>query len=141
MNTDRTAYIKGLRALADALEANPDLILPWEGSKTDLSVFTETVDQLTHYRRLLGKVDKTVRDAGVYGFQITGALEGLSLRVYGDREQVCTRRVIGTREVTKTVPDPDALAAVPTVEVIETVEEVEWDCHPLLAAEQQAVPA
>lgn len=58
---------------------------------------------------------------------------GLDLHVYAPREQVCVRRVVGTREVTEEVPDPDAVAALPTVTVTKTVEDVEWDCSPLLA--------
>lgn len=57
----------------------------------------------------------------------------LSLHVYASRELVCTKRVLGVREVTEEVPDPDALAAVPKVKVTRTVEDVEWDCMPLLA--------
>jgi hypothetical protein len=40
--------------------------------------------------------------------------------------------VTGTYEVTEEVPDPDA--DVPMVTVTRTVENVEWDCHPVLAA-------
>lgn len=137
MTTDRTAFTTGLRALADALDADPELPLPFEGSLNQLSVFTDTVEELAAWRRLLGTVDKTVRDSGAYGFQITGALHGLGLRVFADRQQVCTRVVTGTREVTETVPDPEVLATVPTVEVTRVEEIVEWDCHPLLAAAQQ----
>lgn len=57
----------------------------------------------------------------------------LLLHVYAERELVCTKRVIGIREVTEEVPDPDALAAVPKITVTRTVEDVKWDCRPLLA--------
>jgi hypothetical protein len=56
---------------------------------------------------------------------------GLNLHVYAQRDQVCTRRVIGTREVTEDVPDPSVV--VPTVTVTKTEDVVEWDCMPLLA--------
>jgi heme-binding NEAT domain protein len=49
-----------------------------------------------------------------------------------DREEICERIVTGTREVTVEVPDPEQLAAVPTVSVTKTVEDVEWICRPLL---------
>lgn len=60
----------------------------------------------------------------------------ISLHVYGDRDQVCERVVVGTREVTEEVPDPEALAAVPKVTVTRTVEDVRWECRPLLADSQ-----
>ena len=54
------------------------------------------------------------------------------IQPYDNREAVCERVVTGTREVTKEVPDPEALASVPKVTVTETVEDVEWRCHPIL---------
>src|SRR5215831_18144484 len=44
------------------------------------------------------------------------------------RENVCTKRVVGTKKVE--VQDPQLLAEVPKIEVDEDI--VEWDCHPLL---------
>lgn len=58
----------------------------------------------------------------------------VGLRAWADREQICRRVVTGTREVTETVPDPDLLALVPTIEQTRIVEDVEWVCEPLLAA-------
>ncbi|HET6291734.1 MAG TPA: hypothetical protein VFG33_00115, partial [Kribbella sp.] len=55
----------------------------------------------------------------------------IEVHVGAYRDQVCERVVTGTREVTKTVPDPSVV--VPDVEVTETVEDVEWICGPLLA--------
>lgn len=55
---------------------------------------------------------------------------GFKLALVGGRERVCTRVVTGTRTVTE--PDPEALAAVPTV--TREVETYEWRCEPLLAA-------
>lgn len=57
----------------------------------------------------------------------------VNIWVYANREEVCERVVIGTREVTEEVPDPEALKAVPKVAVTKTVEDVEWQCHSLLA--------
>jgi hypothetical protein len=62
---------------------------------------------------------------------------GVCLHVYAERDQVCERVVTGTETVTRTVPDPAALAEVPEIEVTETVETVEWVCKPLLAADEQ----
>ena len=49
-----------------------------------------------------------------------------------DRPQVCRKVITGTQIVTETVPDPDVLATVPTVEVTKEVETFEWVCDPIL---------
>ena len=133
--TNRNAYTQGLRALADALDNNPELPLPYSGTTGPFIVFTRSKKDLLAYRALLGKVEKKVTEDGVYDFQIHGALHGLNFVVYVPRGEVCTRVVTGTKTVTREVPDADALAAVPTSTVTETVETVRWDCHPLLADE------
>ncbi|MCU1592461.1 MAG: hypothetical protein JWP11_3717 [Frankiales bacterium] len=133
MSADRAGYIAGLRALADALEADTALPLPDEGTSSELSVFVQTKTEAVAYARLLpGKVDKKVTD-GHYGFELHGSLHGLRVLIYAPRAEVCERVVTGTREVTRVIRDPEALAAVPTTTVVETVEDVEWRCTPLLA--------
>lgn len=131
--TKRADYIAGLRQLADALDADPDLPLPWDGTAVSrLSVFTATRAECAAWARVLGHAEKEISD-DYYGFKLTGQVSGVQVLVYAPRAEVCTRRVVGTREVTKEIPDPDALAAVPTVTVTETVEDIAWDCHPLLS--------
>lgn len=63
---------------------------------------------------------------------------GITLQVYAQRDQVCERVVIGTRQVEIEEPDPELLAKVPTVRRIATVEDVEWRCTPLLAPAEHA---
>lgn len=138
MSIDRTAYIAGLRRIADALEADPDLRLPYDGAVSEFPVFTYTREQLVAWARVLdGKRDKEVTEDKGFGFELHGSVAGFRVLVYAPRDQVCMRRVVGTREVTEEVPDPDALAAVPTVTVTKTVEDVEWDCGPILASREQ----
>ena len=137
-NDKRADYIAGMRRIADALEQNPDLVLPYEGDLSEFSVFTHTRQELVAWLRVLdGKRDKEVTDSAAYGFKLHGQVEGFRVLVYGDREAVCTRVVKGTREVTREVADPEALAAVPTVTVTEIVEDVEWVCEPILADREQ----
>lgn len=143
----RSAYTAGLRALADILEANPNVRLPYEGTMSALSwgVYGTHVPEgaeipvaLADLARVLipGIRTKTIDDTY---YRLEGNLHGLKVEVWGFRDAVCTRRVTGTREVVEEVPDPDALAAVPTVTVTRTEDVVEWTCEPLLAAEQAAV--
>ena len=133
MTTDRAAYISGLRKLADHLEANHALPLPYNGSASALSVFVRTKAEAVAYARLMGKAEKSFTDSTAYGFNLTGTIDGLNVLVYAPREEVCTRVVTGTREVVTEVPDPEALAAVPTILRTEVVEDVTWECSPLLS--------
>ncbi len=151
---DRAAYSAGLRQLADLLDAHPEIPLPYDGRPnggTPITIhhldgnrgaFAATV------RALPGRKEKAVH--GDY-YDVNVSLHGLRLTVAAFRDTVCERIVTGTREVTREVRDPDALAAVPTTTVTETVEDVEWVCSPLtapaaddldsLARADEAVPA
>ena len=127
----RSEYTAGLRALADMLDANPELPLPYNGLRPEirLSIFTHTREEAAAYARLLpGKVDKEVTDSSYFGLDLKGALHGLHVLVHVPREKVCTRVVKGTRQVTRTEPIVTGHR-----EVTETVEDVEWECGPLLA--------
>ncbi len=128
-----------LRRLADFLDANPDI-----AAKTISR--TTTVQLLAYYSGESARADLAAfARAGKAGGaeveksydeswgNVTVRFGPVEIQGYASRERVCVRRVVGTREVTKTVPDPEALAAVPKVTVTETVEDVEWDCLPLLA--------
>lgn len=146
MTDSRSHYTAGLRALADLLDANPHVPLPHHGSKhsplaimhlggydeesraAERAAFTETV------RALPGQREKRAwtADSTTAYFEVSAQLEGLYVRVTAFRDTVCERRVTGTRTITREVHDPEALAAVPTVTLTETVEDVEWECVPLL---------
>ena len=134
----RAEYIAGLRALAAILEDHPELPLPYHGTGSEL-LWIEHGDReaarskAQAFARLIpGQVTKTVRDKDG-AFDLIGRVHGVGVQMILNRDAVCTRRVVAVREVTKQVPDPDALAAVPTVTVVEAVEDVEWDCGPILA--------
>jgi hypothetical protein len=133
----RQGYIDGLRALADALAAYPELMLPIDGYLSGMSILStgeaDQREQLAAWARVLpGRKTKSGSDRY---FRFDGAFAGLKIQVVCDRDVVCERVVIATREVTEDVPDPEALAAVPTVSVTKTVEDVEWRCSPVLVNE------
>jgi hypothetical protein len=89
--------------------------------------------ELAKFARIMpGPLRKEAKQAGGT-FGLAGKMHGLHFDAVAYRSAVCERVVTGTGTVTRTVPDPDALANVPTVEVTETVEHVEWVCAPLLA--------
>lgn len=137
----RVEYIAGLRALADLLEAKPDLPTPdtndmyWHlfgytgGSKLDLAA--QKAEAARIVRLLGGTIDK-YETGDLYRFK--RHLHALKLEVIVDRPAVCERVVVSAEVVTKQVPDPNA----PLVEVRETVEQVEWRCKPLLADDELA---
>lgn len=78
-------------------------------------------------RTIGGKWDKNGVSDKYFRFESVFA--GSDLRIVVDRPAVCERVVVGTREVTKTVPAPDA----PMVEVTETEDIIEWRCEPVLS--------
>jgi len=144
---DRAAYTAGLRALADLLDQHDEIPLPYHGTGIGLSIGIhgrtsdeDTAARLATAARVLmpGTRAKAVEDDY---YRVEGSLRGLKLQVWAMRDQVCERVVIGTHEVTRKVPDPVALAAVPTYVITETVEEVEWICSPITAPIAEAVSA
>lgn len=82
-------------------------------------------------RLIGGRWDKDFR--GEEG-SFTRTLGSLSLLVQVARAEVCTRKVVATREVVRTIPASPATPAVSEYTVTETVEDVEWECQPLLGA-------
>jgi hypothetical protein len=129
----------GLRRLADMIEANPEIaadlryalygmVAPLVGAEQR----ERTAAIARAATRAGAKVDKEVKN-DYDQFTLAVTFGPVRIRFLADRDEVCRRIVTGIREVTKEVPDPEALAAVPTVTVTETVEDVEWKCTPLLA--------
>jgi hypothetical protein len=73
-----------------------------------------------------GKWDKTTSDDCLY---LRSTLPFGQVIIYLDKAETCTRRVVGKRKVERTIP---AVAAQPARVVTDTVEDVEWDCGPIL---------
>ena len=126
----------GLRALADLIEAHPGLAVHMRYSLDRVLVcVTVAEDQkgaLAAFLRAAPKRSRKNFEDGKWA-AVDVDLGAVKLHVYADRDQVCERVVVGTREVTEEVPDPEALAAVPTMTQTRTEEIVEWQCRPLLA--------
>jgi esterase/lipase len=129
----------GLRALAQMIEDNPD-VASLAGYLYGFSAFhvTNKDDAQTVIRAALAagaKVDKRyINEVFVVGISF-GAVKAEML---SSRASVC-EKVVTTREVTEEVPDPVALASVPTVTQTRTVEDVQWVCSPILADTEPAV--
>lgn len=132
----------GLRNLAQFIELNPELAYGFEGTfaRSGINV------HLRYQGDAAADLAEYAQAAARYGAEVTKDIDdrmhnlyldfaGVKAHVLAYREEVCERVVTGVETVTKTVPDPEALAAVPQVEITEDVELVEWRCRPLLASE------
>jgi len=139
---NRAKAIAALYELALLLEKNPGLPVPRElagslhGNHLNIHLMSSADprgDLARIVKILPGPIEKRVWGHGDTSyFDAVATIGGvIEVHVGAYRDQVCERVVTGTREVTKTVPDPSVV--VPDVEVTETVEDVEWICGPLLA--------
>jgi hypothetical protein len=105
----------------------------------DMSAYTSDKDAFALLARAAkahgAKIEKQFPDDPERHFSMVAKFGPVAIRLHTERATVCERVVVETREITEEVPDPEALAAVPTVTVTRTEEVVEWQCKPLLAAE------
>lgn len=132
----------GLRALANMIEAHPELAPMMDLSSTVRRLHVSVghgapgsaQDELLAFLRAGGAAAKKNYDSDKW-MAVDIDFGAVSLYVYTARDKVCERVVTGTETVTKTVPDP----AAPMVEVTEVVEISEWKCAPLLATEKTSV--
>ncbi len=137
---ERAARIAGFRQLADVLERHPELPLPYEGAGVGSQSITfhflgfddgEKEAMAAAVRALPCRLTKAASGVDGEYFNLAGQLAGLHVRLVAFRQTVCERVVVGVETVTRSVPDPNV--EVPTVEVVEQVERVEWRCSPVLA--------
>lgn len=126
---DITATAAGLRALADFIEAHPELPAPAYLHKPHIwcprgdeiaaiirAALADDVEVVKHY-------SEVQRNVGLR----FGPLQAMALV---NKAEVCERVVVGTETVR--VPDPAYIPpATPMVET--TVEVTKWRCRPLLA--------
>ena len=83
---------------------------------------------VANWARALGKTKKDICPTGDGAdsyFTLYGDIMGVPVEVWTYQSQVCTRRVVGTRVVQRQIP-----ASFQTRDV--EVEDVEWDCEPIL---------
>lgn len=126
--TERASYIYGLRRIADVLEKNPAMKLPYFGVGC---LRVETIEEMRQVALAVGGHWEKEQDADSFALRQRFTPYDLQLFIYAHRETVCERIVIGTREVPeKTIP------AVPAQDeriVPAHVEEiVKWVCPEIL---------
>lgn len=128
-------YARGLRALADWIEAHLDLPAHFAGGiKVSLYPESDTPEIAARLARAMKPVEKKYGEGENPLLTLTRDFGGAQLNALFWRNKVCQRVVTGTRKVVEEVPDPALLERVPLVEVEREEEIVEWICEPLLAA-------
>src|SRR5437899_2948614 len=108
--TQRTnaEYAAGLRAIADWYEAHPEAPQP----HTCLQVFTvHTKEDALKVARWLGHATKHMDDNGL--FRLSRDFGGETLEFIFNRDVVCERRVVGTKEV------PEYIVPAHTADIVE----------------------
>lgn len=130
METQKTAtelYCSGLRQIADWFEAHPDIPPPSD----PIACYTlDTKEEAARCIRALGSCAKTYND---WSFTLSKNFEGVNLRFIFTRAKVCERRIVGVETVpAEYVPAHTRPAT--------TREIVEWDCGPVLGADDPLPP-
>lgn len=126
---DHIAKAEGLRALADMIEQHPEIAR--YANLRDLYVFhvRSAEDHAEIARAALASGAQVDKDVSETLYNLILRFGRVHAYVLAHRDDVCERVQVGTETVTE--PDPDALEAVPMVEVERPV--YEWQCSPLLA--------
>lgn len=130
---DRDQWIAGMRELLTLMESNPELDIPYCAGESRYNPLTvhlsyagytesEQKERLRLWARVLGSADKETTEAG--NFRLRGRFSGLHVQVSADRTAVCVAKIVGQR--TEKV-------AVHTIYEDRLVDEIEWECQPLMA--------
>lgn len=145
--TDNTALAAeqaaGLRKLADAVEANPDLAPHLRYALSfSTHIFNDVPATFAAFARAAKAAGaKVTKDYHGKFAHVLADWGGVSVDLQTDRDEVCERVVVDTREIVEEVPDPVAVAALPKVKQTRVEEIVEWKCRPILAADDSAALA
>jgi hypothetical protein len=140
---ERARLIDGLRVLASALEQNPGIPLPYDGTDTPISFyFLHAADPRAELaaaaRALPCSWRKSFRDDAEYApgqvapavMKMTGQIGGLSVELVAYRDAVCERVVTGTEDREVEVVVTPAVVR----KVTKPVETYDWVCHPVMSA-------
>ena len=140
--TKRQEYVRGLRMVADLLEAHPEVETPngfGESKWSPVTWFAGSVGAAAAVQRAIGgrweKNDPNESDyASEHLVLIRKLGEELNIRIIVSREKICEKTVVGTER--KTVRKLVSAAVYADVE--EDVDKVEIKCGSLLSAADQA---
>ena len=114
MSGDRADYIQGLRALADALEQNDDLRLPYEGAVSRITIhYLHAADPIAGLIAAMQAIPCSFtsqisgfEDGGVPAdLDLDGELHGVKIQLTAFRKDTCTQDEDGTWRI------PDAITS------------------------------
>lgn len=122
---ERQDFIAGLRELADVYERCPWLEVPYQST---MWIFTQDAPTFVQQISAFGSGAKKYNGDSI---EFTPNVL-LDLKINCKREQICERKVVGTRNVPEKI--------VPAQVIPAHIEEiVEWECRPVLAAKKPTV--
>jgi len=119
---NHTEFATGLRAIADWIEAHPEVPIQFRRSLT--FGVEDSRENAVLAARALGHCDKRMEDTM---FKLARPFGAIELQLLFWRATVCERRVVGTRQI----PEHHSPAS--------TEEIVEWDCHPIFGGAAEPV--
>lgn len=121
----RTEFTTSLRLMADFWEQHEEMPVPRLGKMFDH--WTYDKEELAAIIKCLGSVRKRFGNGWA---EIETTIGHISFSYTISREKVCTRRVVSVERVEEELI-PSRLVPAHDREI------VEWDCHPLLAGEDE----
>ncbi len=123
MSGDRADYIQGLRALADVLEQNDDLPLPYQGNKTAMAFhYLSSPDPIAEMIAAMqaipcgftSEITPHFDDDRIAYLDLNGELHGVKIKVTAFRKDTCTQDEDGTWHIpdaiTSRAPEAEATA-------------------------------
>ena len=120
-----TEYTKGLRDIADFIDAHPELGLP----SSEISCYS--MDEKKEAAMVLKAAAPCKKAYSDSLFVISKEFGPLTMKYYFNRKSVCTPRVVGVKVVPAT---PERVIQAMPEHVVEIIE---WDCEPILSAVPQ----
>lgn len=111
--------IDGLKSLAKWYESHPDA--PVSFSAPTFYVWADDAEHFAKCVKMIGPCTKRESNGYFDVFRMFGPIE---LQAIIPRGQICDKVSLGTKTITKEVPDPNA----PTITITEEVEQFEWKC-------------
>lgn len=139
LTNDQDDFVYQLHRLADFLNDNPTYI-PHGGLRIFKRVWAdesdkEAVVQMANHAKTLAPCDKRTSE---YDFEIVKSFGPHEINVYTNRENVCERKVVGTKTVKRYGYSAEDQAVIDTMQKqhVEATEEiVEWTCPPSLLSQ------
>lgn len=137
MSEQSDEFVAGLHKLASWLSVHPEYIdrmspISFWVAESYYSEADTARENMRVHARVLAPCDKNYDSDD---FELVKHFGPHKLTVYTKRENVCTKRVVGTKQVerrTYTAEDQRKIDSMERVTVLQDEDIVEWDCPPSL---------